>query len=686
MQDSRADGFLSSGTDGGIVATKAAGGNCMKRCWLLMLAVLCVLNSASADDLSWRRTGPVGGNVSRILPDRAHPGVFYLTGGPGYYDSGNELYRTLDNGQSWERVHIVGFQNVMVHPASSELFVLRSGRDYKHDLLCSKDQGKTFQLRSGNAPSLIFGHPTNPNILWGSGLTYSDQNLSISTDRGAHWQVFNNLPYKLGKNYEIHGDILPADSYYLKSVLVSPLDGKTVYVSTEVEFSEGCSYDSISLELVSTNDGKTWRSAEFPTTRYIYDPAFLDRAFSASSENVRTLTPAGWKILDSKGVNDIVSIPGRPDLLYELSGAKQWVSHDGGSRWSRTNIGPGGNARVLVARTSPQGTLLAGTSGAGIYIIDENQHTHQVITGFSDARVTDVASAPGSGVLFAIAAGNDDFLYRSLNAGKTWNNITDRLPYAPRAGTEVRIVVDPKSPRHGFVILNDTIVVTFDAGETWKQVPQKPLINVFLDANSSAVYFSKPANNHLYLSNDQGLTLQELPAEFGRLKNTLLDLAVDPFNGYFYVATESGLFVSRDAGQTAQLIGTDIFPECSECITFNQILALPERGQYFATTNAAIYKTSNQGVTWKLWAEAAGKIYMADDQGRHFFLIGTQKPYYRTGLLFESFDGGQSWDPKSATVDPRLAPNQSGYIGAMTDPRFRPLHLATTVGMFRAED
>lgn len=649
-----------------------------------MLAVLCVLNSASADDLSWRRTGPVGGNVSRILPDRAHPGVFYLTERTGYYES--ELYRTLDNGQTWERLRIQGFKNLMIHPASAELFISRYGRDNKQDLLSSKDQGKTFQLRSGNAPSLIFGHPTNPNILWGSGLSYSDQNLSISTDRGAHWQVFNNLPYKLGKDYEINGELLPVDSYYLQSVLVSPFDGRTVYVSTEVEFSAGCSYEAIFLELVSTDDGKTWYSAEFPTTTYVYDPAFPDRAFSVNSKNVRTLTPDGWKIVDWKGANDIAGIPGRPDLVYELSGAKQWISHDGGSHWSRTNIGPGGNARVLTARTFPLGTFLAGTSGGGLYIIDENNSTHQVIAGFSDARVTDVAAAPGSGVLFAIATDTDSFLYRSLNSGVTWNNITDRLPYAPRAGTAVRIAVNPKNPRNAFVLLNGTIVATLDAGDTWKQVPQKPLVEVFFDANTGTVYFSKPANNHLYRSNDQGLTLQELPAEFGRPKNTLLDLAVDPFNGYFYVATESGLFVSRDAGQTAQLIGTDIFPECSECITFNQILALPERGQYFATTNAAIYKTSNQGVTWKLWAEAAGKIYMADDQGRHFFLIGTQKPYYRTGLLFESFDGGQSWDPKSATVDPRLAPNQSGYIGAMTDPRFRPLHLATTVGMFRAED
>lgn len=651
----------------------------MKR-WLLLLCFGLLAMVGSTEDLPWQRTGPVAGSIWRILADRAHPGIFYLVErGSGR----NELFRSTDNGLTWTHIRIYDLQNVMVHSASSELFVVRGGRDGKRDLLVSKDQGRTFQLRSGKAPRKIFDHPTNPNILWGSGLSYNDEDLSVSYDRGAHWVLFANLPYKLGKEYEIDGGLYPVDSYDLQSVLISPLDSKAIYVSTQVDFAAGCSYESISLELVSVNEGKSWGSAEFPEGRYIYDPAFPDRAFSVTYDNTRVLTAGGWKRLAAPRGADIISVPGRPSLLYALNGAKQWVSHDGGSHWSRTNIGPGGNARVLQSRTFPTGTLLAGTSGAGLYIVDENRNAHQVTSGFSQASVSDVATAPGSSAVFAVTNGGDNFLFRSLNSGRTWTNITDNLPRAPGPDSTLHVIVNQRNGHHVLAMVNDTVQVSFDAGQTWKQVPQKPLIGAFFNADSSVVYFSKPAYGHLFQSSDGGITLQELPAEFATPKNTIRDLAADRFNGYLYLATDRGLFVSRDQGRTAEQIATDLFPDCLTCAGYQQIVALPMRGQYLTVTGGGLYKSVNQGVSWKQISTQRGAISVADDKGQHLFLI--RKDYSEEGFLFESFDGGQSWDPKSATVDPLLAPNHGGYISALTDPRFRPLYLASSRGMFRAD-
>src|SRR5262249_20575966 len=143
------------------------------------------------------------------------------------------------------------------------------------------------------------------------------------------------------------------------------------------------------------------------------------------------LTQKGWRNLPLSQLNDIVSVPGNADKLYALRDTRQWISHDGGSNWSRTFLGPGGKARVLQARIDPEGSLIAGTSGAGIYLIDKTGATQQITDGFSQASLLDVATAPGSNIVFGIAGIMERFLYRSLNSGKTWKNITDNLPVAP---------------------------------------------------------------------------------------------------------------------------------------------------------------------------------------------------------------------------------------------------------------
>src|SRR5262249_31752996 len=197
----------------------------------------------------WNRTGPVAPSISKIIPDRAHPGVWYiLASDEGYsYSYDDRLYRSIDNGKTWQYTRINAVLSFLVQSASSDLIVTRPGRDgYKKDLLVSSDFGKTFRLRSGNAPRAVFDDPADPRILWGSGVD-NNYDLSVSFDKGAHWQGFSNLPYQFDQSYEIDGELLYPDEYYLCSILVSPFDPNTIYVSTSVDFPVGCGGESLDL-------------------------------------------------------------------------------------------------------------------------------------------------------------------------------------------------------------------------------------------------------------------------------------------------------------------------------------------------------------------------------------------------------------------------------------------------------
>lgn len=661
--------MLVSPLPGGFVARHRSGGIHMKR-WIWFLAFGWIASSVFGAESVWYRVGPVAGDIRQIEPDRAHPGVWYVV-----ESQERRLYRSIDNGVTWENTHQVNVRQLMVHSASSEVFITLPGRDYKIDLFSSTDLGQTFHLRCANAPDQVFAHPTDGKILWGSGVS-NGYDLSVSYDRGEHWQNFTNMPYKLNKTYTIYGEDLPVDSYYLSSVLVSPLDSKTIYVSTEVDFYAGCSDETIDLELVSVNFGKTWAYAEVPASRYIYDPAFPDRALSVNHVETRILTQNGWKRLAPRSFDDIVSVPGKPGKLYALAYDKQWVSVDGGINWHSIDVGPAGKASVLQARTFPEGSLLVGTSGAGLYLIDETGSERQIINGFREASVSDVAMAPGSPVIFAVTS--DTFLYRSLNSGKTWKNITDSLPTKPGRYGAIQVTVDQRNGRQVYVNVNETLVASFDAGETWTLLPLKHVGRVFFGPDSATTYFSKNNDSHLYRSSDGGRTLQQLPATFGSRGTSIFDLAVDRFNGYFYVATQRGLFLSRDEGRTSEQIAGDLSPDCPACLSFYEILALPLRGQYIALAEDSFYKTMNQGITWKLLTDGVGKIYVADDTGQHLYGINDR--------LWESLDGGQNWDSISASIDPRLGPRYYGSdITAMTDPRVRPLYVATSLGMFRTD-
>jgi hypothetical protein len=553
----------------------------------------------------------------------------------------------------------------MVHSASSELYITVQGNRGNWVLLSSKDFGNTFDLRTTNSPFYVTDHPTDPQILWGSGVK-NLYDLSVSYDRGAHWQQLNNLPFQFGKKYQI-GDILIApDSYYLRSILVSPFDPKTVFVSTLVYFPITCSGEYVPLWLMSKNNGRTWYSSEISAGWFFYDTAFPERAYFSNYDGVQLLTASGWHPLTKNTeFYKIISVPGQKDHLYATTYLKElWFSRNGGMNWTKARLGPGA-PNSLNARSFPTESFLEGTT-AGIYIVDPNRNYHQVINGVREpTSVQNVGTTPHSPKIYLIAG--NTFLFRSENSGRTWKNITGNLPVVPNYFTNIS--VDPKNTDHLFASVDDKLLVSFDSGNSWKHIPQK-LNRVYFTPEQSTVYFSKNLSNHLFKSTDGGITFQELPAAYGQLYYSIRDVEIDPFNADIYVGTVNGLYRSEDGGVSAQKI--DLLADAPGYLPVSQIVSLSQSGSFLAVTDSGIIKTKNAGLTWEKLSPNQGTIYVADNAGRHLFLINSR--------LKESIDGGRNWTDITSSIDPgsHIAP-----ILSMTDPRYRPLFIATGLGVYR---
>ncbi len=388
----------------------------------------------------WFRSGPVAGTVLDIAADRRHCSLWYAINGTSAY---GRLYRSTDNGESWIPTRIDRATSVVVSPASSEVIVLGLAEDGSRLLWVSSDQGNTFSLQSSQAPLRVFAHPSDPSILFGVSDS-TPYNLANSYNRGRTWEPVTTLPYKPGNTYDVSPN---CEFYYyqINDVLISPIDGKTVYATGEIFFKCG-SYDIEEQQVMfrSKNLGRSWKVSEFNEYNFSYDPAFPNRAFSfnnsdSGASNLRVLTEKGWRNLSHQRATSLAAMPNRPDELYayryrsDSGGAEHFVSRDMGHTWRKIKLGPGNGIRLLVGRQTPEGTLLGGTNGGGLYSLDERGRWKAQQKGFREATLIDVAGGPPSSILYAISrgeacCGSDSYLYRSTNNGRSWENITNHLP------------------------------------------------------------------------------------------------------------------------------------------------------------------------------------------------------------------------------------------------------------------
>jgi photosystem II stability/assembly factor-like uncharacterized protein len=440
------------------------------------------------------------------------------------YGPGCGIWRSIDSGDTWTRLanglpapsDSVGRIGLAIAPSKpSTVFAqIIGGAVLGYDglgMYRSTDGGDTWIRRdTGTAFTSAFG---------GFGWYFGD----VAVDPANSNRVFA-MGVRLRRSVDggqTYGDITSNAHVDMHALWIDPANSQRIFLGSDGGFFR------------SLNGGSSWtKSLDLPTTQFyacIVDPANANRSMGGTQDNNTILTtgsPNAWTaVLGGDGFQCIID-PLDPDVLF----AEYQYCSGGSGPLRSSNAGlsfsaPSGFSAVdrynwnapMVMSPSNHDVLLAGSQR--VYRSTDNGHVYQAISSdlsshlpaslvYGTLTTLDI-SPVDAGVYYA---GTDDGrVWRSTNAGSTWEEISTGLPQR----WVTRVAAD-----------------RFDA-----QVVYATLSGFGLDE-------SLP---HVYRSANQGTTWSSIAANLPDVPvNDLVVDSIDPST--LFVATDVGVYASRNGG------------------------------------------------------------------------------------------------------------------------------------------
>ena len=289
----------------------------------------------------------------------------------------------------------------------------------------------------------------------------------------------------------------------------------------------------------------------------------------------------GAVAIDQKNPKIVYAGAGESNMRNTVSiGDGMYKSSDGGENWvkigldstehiSKIAIDPKNSSTIYVAAPGP---LWSDGTQRGLFKSTDGGQTWKKILYINEkAGCADIAIDPSNpDVIYAStwefrrlpysfnSGGNGSGMYKSMDGGKTWKELTNGLPKKPFG--RIAFTLAPSAPNNLVAIVesNETgLFISSDGGETWKQ--QSATANIV----ARPFYFStiaidpkdpkrvyRPAFTFSY-SNDGGYSFADANNDGGWLHSDMHAFWINPNNtNQLYVGTDGGVYYSLDRGAT----------------------------------------------------------------------------------------------------------------------------------------
>jgi photosystem II stability/assembly factor-like uncharacterized protein len=425
----------------------------------------------------------------------------------------------------------------------------------------------------------------------------------VTRDRGKTWQTL----------YAFSGD-------YVSLITVDPRDGKSLYLRTRGGLFR------------SRDDGVTWQQLRGGIETELVNALLFD-SFSSR-------------------------------IYVATSGRGVFASDDDGASWLNLNAGlPPGVATLALAQVDAQ-TLLAGTQ-TGVYITRDAGRSWSVASdGVGAPVVHTLALNPQSGALYAAT---ETSLYRS-DASGNFEQVGDAALRAPT----LSIAIAPSNPQVIYAgVYRHGIFVSRDGGASWNAAGdifsgRLSPTGLAVDPQNAQNVFARVLFERIYKSADGGDAWHAVWTGMPDTAEveTLSIAPSDPTR--MYAGTNSGLYVSRDAGESWTLRGF------ADQTLFAFWIDPRDPNAVLAGATDGLYRTNDSGESWTPIALAQISVTaLARDASGNLY-AGT-----KYNGVWISRDNGKTFA--------RFGLNDDGVIALAVDDVRGILYAATTRGIFKSE-
>jgi hypothetical protein len=454
----------------------------------------------------------------------------FATDGAAFAGTASGLYSTRNGARSWRSIETglddAAVQCLLVSPAFADDHLVLAGTE-ADGLLRSVDGGSSW----ASPPTLNSGGVTALACANGEYAAATERGIVLSRDSGESWQAAEAGPREPILSLAFDGNGLLVGLY--RRGVVRSLDDGVTWHSAQQGLSA-----RLDTELVLSAE------SERDSTMFVGGP----------EEGVRVSTDGGinWEDCNT-GLADarVKSLSANSRGLWAATGHGVYVSHDRANTWRHVNAGAG-SARIVAAGSSKVVAALE----CGQLLVSEDEGTTWRDLGLAveHSEIVALTLARDGTVLVATASRVELTLWR-------WENLRgwSRLLVEPLTGVvRVALVVSSTQPiEHGVLV-----------GLGRRVLRPLPHAQEVCGRERRPVWRS---------------------AEPGPDVGSVTSLALSPVDRTVFAATNAGVFVSRDAGET--------FAEWSDGLTNPRIVAIAVSPNY--GEDQMVYAIGLGGTVWR---------------------------------------------------------------------------------------
>jgi len=557
----------------------------------------------------WEKLAVYGGDVNDLA---VHPnGSLFAAAYSG-------VYRSTDNGQTWEEVNTQLPTSTAISLAINSNGVVFVGKF--SGLFKSTNNGDSWAQTSLNVSSFIEALVVTADDVLFAGAGAPGENLFRSTDDGNSWANVS----------------LPVSTTVWR--LFSPAPGRIL---------AGTLQSGIYL---STDNGNQW--APTSLTSGIIGQFAINSAGEmfvgvyglpgAPTTGVHHSADSGatWVKLQNEIEN--LRIPALTinsnDVLFagDLDGGDAYRSTDNGATWEKIISGLDldfGMRRLLV---NANDDIFAGSVGSGIYRSGDGGDSwgtaNQGLTGF---RINGFAVSPAGDIFAAALPGS---IFRSTNHGGEWEKVNTGLR------DPLCFAVAVNSGGDVFTATLAGMYRSRDNGNTWSEINEglsPSLVNTILVSPTNQDIYIGTANSGVYYSDNNGNSWR--PHNEG-LSDLFVSTLVSNANGDLFAGTQQQGIFRREPGSVSWTQINNGFPSQPPPLIHSIVVDPPSQQVFAAVLGNGVYRSQDNGDNWSATGltNPSATSLAVDGEGNVFAGIGFFGVNFSNDV-YRSTDGGNSW-------------------------------------------